>query len=114
MIGPDHALSSWKNRWSRYGGEEFLIVLPGCDLAEALEAAERVRQAVAEVSVPGAPPSGTPLVTVSLGVATGEGASLDADALIRTADQALYRAKRAGRNRVAAAMDSAIQAPSES
>ncbi|SIO56255.1 response regulator receiver modulated diguanylate cyclase [Singulisphaera sp. GP187] len=96
----------------RYGGEEFLIVLPGCDRAEVLEAAERVRNAVAEVSV--APPSGMPPVTISLGAATNEGASLDADTLIRTADEALYRAKRAGRNRVMATLDSKIQISSDS
>jgi two-component system cell cycle response regulator len=88
----------------RYGGEEFLIILPGCDPSGAPAVAERVRHALAEVPV--GTSSGMIRVTVSLGAATGEGASLDADALIRMADAALYRAKRGGRNRVEVAMDS--------
>jgi two-component system, cell cycle response regulator len=87
----------------RYGGEEFLMIVPACDLPGVLAVAERVRHAIAEVPVE--TPSGMTAVTVSLGVATGEGASLDAVALIHTADEALYRAKRAGRDRVATAMD---------
>lgn len=83
----------------RYGGEEFLIVLPGCDAAGAVSMAERMREGVAggvvvtpKVKVP---------VTLSLGVtAVGGGASAPPEALIAAADAALYRAKNAGRNRV--------------
>ena len=82
----------------RYGGEEFLVVLPGCGSANALHVAERMRRAVADQPVNTA--AGLVPMTVSLGVATTDGASLGADDLIAAADKALYWAKRAGRNRV--------------
>ena len=80
----------------RYGGEEFLIVLPGCNAAEAAIQGERMRQAI------GAAPflsGGQPvLVTASLGVACSSHAA--PEALVREADDALYLAKENGRNRV--------------
>jgi two-component system cell cycle response regulator len=83
----------------RYGGEEFLIVLSACEAASAVDVAERVRCSVA--SAPLNTAAGAIAITVSLGVAAvGNGQSLDVDALILAADNALYRAKRAGRNRV--------------
>jgi two-component system cell cycle response regulator len=82
----------------RYGGEEFLIVLPGCDQASTVAAAERMRQAINEVEI--ATPTSKIAITVSLGAVLGEGPSIDADELIKIADAALYRAKRGGRNRV--------------
>jgi diguanylate cyclase (GGDEF)-like protein len=83
----------------RYGGEEFLAVLPGCGEAQALKLGVRLRQCVAETTIdlPGGPLG----VTASVGTAAGDGRRrLGADDLIRAADAALYRAKRAGRNRV--------------
>ncbi len=78
---------------SRYGGEEFLVVLPHTSLAGAVGAAERIRRAV-EAETP---------VTVSLGVAAlGRSAESCAELVLR-ADRALYRAKNGGRNRVEAA-----------
>jgi diguanylate cyclase (GGDEF)-like protein len=74
----------------RYGGEEFLCVLPETGLATACEAAERLRRAV-QVETD---------VTISLGVATFTDDMPDKDTLIRKADEALYRAKERGRNRV--------------
>jgi diguanylate cyclase (GGDEF)-like protein len=88
----------------RYGGEEFLIVLPGCDRAGTVTAAQRMRQVVQEAEI--ATPAGNILVTASLGAVTGEGPSIDSDELIKNADTALYRAKRAGRNRVEVATSS--------
>lgn len=85
----------------RYGGEEFLFVLPGCCRKEAAAIAERVR-----AQVGGAPldtPEGLIAVTISLGVAVGGREHPDANALVKGADQAMYRAKEAGRNRVAVA-----------
>ena len=83
----------------RLGGEEFAVLLPGTGLAEALEAAERLRLAVAGASVELA--AGQHAMTVSIGVAQlFENENVGA-ALVR-ADRALYRAKRNGRNRVEA------------
>ncbi len=74
----------------RYGGEEFLVILPETDLDSACEAAERMRKAVEEEIG----------VTISLGVASCREETRDATGLIRSADVALYRAKQKGRNRV--------------
>jgi len=81
----------------RYGGEEFIIVAPGCGLAETWELAERVRSHVAACNIV---IGGEKVqVSMSLGVATGQSAS-DSQKLLRAADKALYQAKNAGRNRV--------------
>jgi len=83
----------------RYGGEEFLIILPGCDADDAAGLAERLREAVAceEVNVG----EKTIPVTVSLGVSClADADDPDAAQLVRLADDALYRAKAGGRNRV--------------
>ena len=86
---------------ARYGGEEFCIVMPGASPAGALLVAERARQAVAELGEPHAgAPSG--IVTISVGVTSGVPAAGLPDQLIKVADDVLYEAKRAGRNRVAA------------
>jgi two-component system cell cycle response regulator len=83
----------------RYGGEEFLAVLPGCDASTAARVAERMRSALSDVSVEAGGHS-VP-VTASFGVAVADkGSELGLDALIAAADDALYRAKRGGRNRV--------------
>jgi len=85
----------------RYGGEEFLIVLPGCISSEAFEIAERVRKHTAEREI--ATSVGSLKLTVSIGVATAAAATQYIEQFINTADQALYRAKDAGRNCVIAA-----------
>jgi diguanylate cyclase (GGDEF)-like protein len=83
----------------RYGGEEFLIVLPGCDLADATMRAEEIRRAFS--ATPFQIPEGVPSVTCSLGVTASSGvAGFDPAALIQEADDALYTAKNNGRNRV--------------
>ncbi len=83
----------------RYGGEEFLLVLPGCDLVTALTRADQFRS---NVSITPIDTSVTPRkVTLSMGVAIANGeAQVDLQALIRLADAGLYEAKRNGRNRV--------------
>jgi two-component system, cell cycle response regulator len=93
----------------RYGGEEFLIVLPGCDQAGTVTAAQRMRQVVQETEI--ATPTGDVLVTVSLGAAIGETSTIDSGELVKMADTALYRAKRAGRNRVEVATNGLTLAP---
>jgi diguanylate cyclase (GGDEF)-like protein len=81
----------------RYGGEEFLLVIPGAGPDGAVAAAERARAAIERQSCM---VDGMQLaITVSAGVATWS-ADTDADALLRLADDALYRAKQTGRNRV--------------
>jgi diguanylate cyclase (GGDEF)-like protein len=85
--------------FGRFGGEEFLIVMPGTDRQGALAAGERVRAATVAAAFPGLP-AGREL-TITVGVAThlrGE----EVSALLARADQALYQAKNAGRNRVVA------------
>jgi diguanylate cyclase (GGDEF)-like protein len=81
----------------RYGGEEFLIVAPGCDLALAQKLAERIRCAISDEPVDLGNESAK--VTVSLGVILGTAES-DPEFLVEQADTAMYRAKRNGRNRV--------------
>ena len=79
---------------ARFGGEEFIAVLPGADAAQATRVAERLRRAIEEASWPGRP------VTASLGVATLGPATSDAASLVAAADRALYDSKARGRNRV--------------
>ncbi len=81
----------------RYGGEEFLIVAPGCGLAETWELAERVRAHVAACNIVVA--GSAVKVSMSLGITTGQSAS-EAEKLLQAADTALYQAKNAGRDRV--------------
>jgi diguanylate cyclase (GGDEF)-like protein len=83
----------------RYGGEEFLVVLPGCDLESAMRHGERLRLLMAGETFDTS--EGRHSVTCSLGAAsTGPAEPMDMDSLIRAADAALYRAKRNGRNRI--------------
>jgi diguanylate cyclase (GGDEF)-like protein len=81
----------------RLGGEEFLVVLPGIELAGGHEVAERLRAAVEQTR-----PMGV-TVTMSLGLSAARGEQVAYDTLFKAADDALYEAKRAGRNQVAAA-----------
>ncbi len=83
----------------RYGGEEFIILLPETSLKRAAQIAERLRKQALEIHIQTS--RGTPAITISLGVAgiqPGQTATLDQ--LISTADQALYRAKAEGRDQV--------------
>lgn len=90
----------------RWGGEEFMVVLPGVDADGAVGAAEALRLACEGATVSA---RGTEvMVTLSAGAATAEPPHIDSDALIDAADAALYRAKRAGRNRVRAAHDQRV------
>jgi two-component system cell cycle response regulator len=87
----------------RYGGEEFLALLPGCASDEAAAVTERLRATVEALSI--TLPSGeTVRVSVTAGVATlAAGQEMDSADLIASADEALFVGKRAGRNRVVAA-----------
>lgn len=86
----------------RYGGEEFLIVLSACE-EEPIKHAERIRTLISADPIGTA--EGAIPVTLSLGAAWNREFLHDLESLLKTADIALYRAKRAGRNQVAAAGD---------
>jgi len=85
--------------FGRFGGEEFLLVLPGTDRQGALAVAERVRAATEASALPDLPFERR--ITISIGVATYERGE-EVSTLLARADQALYQAKNAGRNRVIA------------
>jgi len=86
----------------RYGGEEFLAVLPSCGARSGLDVAERMRKSLA--ALPVGTLSGPVVLTASLGVATVDNQlKVSAEELIASADKALYLAKRSGRNRVKSA-----------
>jgi diguanylate cyclase (GGDEF)-like protein len=96
---------------ARYGGEEFVILLPATDPEGACLVAERIRAAVEKLAMPHAKSEVADHVTVSIGVAsiivTTEGLPTQ---LIGFADEALYRAKHEGRNRVVMARQEAAPA----
>ncbi len=83
----------------RYGGEEFLDILPGCDEHSTLNQAERIRETIA--GTPLQVPGGTITLSASFGCTSVlRGGVATSDALVRVADEALYKAKHGGRNRV--------------
>lgn len=86
----------------RYGGEEFLLLLPDCGVDDAAVAAGRIREAVTEMGIPhDSRPTMPRVVTLSGGVSCWTpGSGLSVSEMLRQADEALYRAKSSGRNRV--------------
>jgi two-component system, cell cycle response regulator len=86
----------------RYGGEEFLLLLPDCTPTQAATAAARVQSAVTTAAIPHpSRPTTPPIITLSGGVASWTpGSQTSAPELVQQADDALFRAKSAGRNRV--------------
>jgi len=83
----------------RFGGEEFVVLMPGTDQPDALHIAERVRSQVADT--PFVLTDGRSLdVTVSVGVATSRGLGDSPESLLKRADEGVYEAKQSGRNRV--------------
>jgi two-component system cell cycle response regulator len=85
----------------RYGGEEFLVLLPGAGREDVLQAGERIRRAVSETVVEDG--ASRIVVTVSVGASTYRDPIDTPEALVSLADRALYEAKDGGRNRVIAA-----------
>jgi diguanylate cyclase (GGDEF)-like protein len=94
--------------FSRIGGEEFASLLPNTAPQDALCLAERIRAAVDSASLPVG--EHTIRATVSVGVASSNDPTADLAALLNAADEALYRAKKAGRNRVEASSSAADHA----
>jgi diguanylate cyclase (GGDEF)-like protein len=89
------------DRAYRYGGEEFLLVLPGQSRVGAAIALNRIREAVQALGIPHADNTPPGILTMSAGIAVAAAGTLDtAEALLAEADAALYLAKDAGRNRV--------------
>jgi diguanylate cyclase (GGDEF)-like protein len=83
----------------RYGGDEFVVVMPEQSLEGAARAAERIRRAIEDLGLHYPTPSGPQVLTMSAGVALlGRGAAQDADEVLKAADAALYRAKGAARS----------------
>jgi diguanylate cyclase (GGDEF)-like protein len=115
MVGVRLAEIGGGGRAFRYGGEEFAVLFPGKDIAEAREHLEALRRTIEAAPFtlravgrprarPDSPPVGGPrrrlAVTVSIGVASTDGTSGKPEAVVQAADEALYRAKQGGRNRV--------------
>lgn len=84
----------------RYGGEEFVLVLPDSDEKAAMAIAERLRARMDHDPIPVSGGQNHLTITISLGVATVAGPDDTSEALLKRADEALYKAKREGRNRV--------------
>jgi len=84
---------------ARYGGEEFGAILPSTPMRGALAVAEVLRARVEAIATRH-PTASRGIVTISLGVATSGATTMSADDLVAAADEALYRAKREGKNRV--------------
>lgn len=88
---------------ARFGGEEFIVLLPGHPLPSACAVAEKIRAQVEGLGIVHAYSEAAPVVTISLGVAEKpQDVPIERKDLIMLADQALYEAKRGGRNRIAA------------
>jgi diguanylate cyclase (GGDEF)-like protein len=96
---------------ARYGGEEFAIILPETDLDRAAAHAERIRSAVASHVFEGQETGQEHRVTISIGVAALTAATQKIENLVHDADQAMYRAKAGGRNRLALAPDGNEEPP---
>jgi two-component system cell cycle response regulator len=115
----DHVLVELAKRFSgnlreydgvgRYGGEEFLLIVPGCDLTTTIRRANEIRVLIS--SEPVVSDSNTTSVTVSMGVALAE-PSETVESLLHRTDTALYLAKRNGRNRVESSTSSLAAAQS--
>jgi diguanylate cyclase (GGDEF)-like protein len=121
MVADELAKTGGGGRAYRWGGEEFALVYPGKTVAELREVLEELRSSIAdrkfalrapdrprtkpEAPVKSAQSPKRVTVTVSIGVAGASSRRRSADAVLHAADRALYRAKRAGRNRVVAAGD---------
>jgi diguanylate cyclase (GGDEF)-like protein len=99
LAGQVRAALRSADRLGRYGGEEFVVLMPGTDLAAAQVVAERVAATVRSA----APLADAPRCTVSIGVAAVQAGDTTFELLLARADAALYQAKSSGRDRVVVA-----------
>jgi diguanylate cyclase (GGDEF)-like protein len=83
---------------ARYGGEELAVILPGTDLEGAYNRAERIREAIEQLRIARLDGAGTLTITTSCGVAAARASAADGQALVQSADNALYEAKHSGKN----------------
>jgi diguanylate cyclase (GGDEF)-like protein len=83
----------------RYGGEEFVVILPECDVVEARVVMDRLREFSATNLIGGSGPLAT-AITISIGLATFPQCGKEPREIIHAADEALYKAKHTGRNKV--------------
>ena len=97
---------------ARYGGDEFVVVLPGMDTNAALRMAETIQQALRGIQIP-LEDGGILRVTASMGLASLPAHAREAKALSEAADRAMYRAKRGGRDRICIASASPDTEPAE-
>lgn len=95
---------------ARYGGEEFVLLLPGCAREHALIIGEDVLRGMSALGIEHPDSATAPHVTVSVGLAVRSASHQSPQDLIRAADEALYRAKRSGRNRLEVADDNGDRA----
>jgi two-component system cell cycle response regulator len=86
----------------RFGGEEFVVVMPDTDVAYAYAVAERLRKSIETTPIVISRAPGKLGITISIGIAESEKDNDSAEDILYRADQALYRAKKTGRNRVVA------------
>jgi diguanylate cyclase (GGDEF)-like protein len=95
---------------ARFGGEELVLLLPGCTLDAAETVGERLRAAVEAAAMPHPASPVAPHVTVSVGVACMRPvAGMEPETLVAAADHALYVAKQRGRNRMCSLRDAALR-----
>lgn len=104
-----HAALRSDDIWCRYGGEEFVALLPNTTLDQAMAVAERLRLAVANTTI--ASPHGALGVSVSIGVAERSANQSNLSEVLAASDAALYKAKAAGRNRAVADSDGRSRQP---
>ncbi|CAN7659135.1 GGDEF domain-containing protein [Rhizobium sp. LjRoot30] len=101
LVAIAHAISTCIRKSdvvARFGGEEFVVLLPGARMDSAKVIAEQIRKAVEQTSVPAG--SKVVSITISLGIVAGNREQMTVKAALKSADEALYEAKRNGRNRV--------------